>query len=769
MAVCSAKIVFPTVGLARGDFSFSTVLRPSRWPDVIIFEQIFSKPFGFLCGKEFLMSETLHGEVTAIIYPKDGMFFDKYSWTKFIIYVPDKNQNVTCIGYSLVLYKKKPVVVTGDFGKDKTGADVFNASDIYRDDAVGVSDAEMVKFICGNGLGLRVIEGCGNAKAALYAIENHPEWLYKIKGIKDTKIKAILANYAKNAAVEKAYNELKNYGFSIKDTVRVVKAMGSDSLELIKENPYCLFFKAGFGFKSCDEIAIRQGFPLSCRARTICGLLGALRENTICGNTFMHREDLIKKSIVILQQDDYTPSVTDVVECLDESVKKGRLVEKGNDVYTKRSYQEECDIRSFVLNAIGKPASLLADDSAIAEYESKKGITFGPEQIQAIKNSLSNKISVITGGPGTGKTTILDCILKIASKSMDMSSIALCAPTGKAARRMSEATGLPASTIHAFLKVDPEKPNLDTFQYNSDHQLPYRLIVIDESSMIDQFILASLFRAMKAETQVIFVGDIQQLSPVGAGYSLRDLIAANVPTVRLLATYRQSGDSTIIKLSKQIRDGQLSNVSNVKKDFGFTPLSDSDGNDLSPEDGVKKIVDIYLRGYAAVGVANIIILTPQNKEAYGTKSLNLAILNRLIPDASHEVTRNGWKFRPGCRVIQVRNNNKLGIVNGQIGTMDSVDFETKTAVIDFDGIKYDYTSEMFDDLALGYAITVHKSQGSEWAYVIEIVSKTSHMNTRPLVYTGITRAKKKLIIIGDLGTLIECPHRVPPAILSRIV
>lgn len=709
------------------------------------------------------MSDTLSGKVTNIVCPRGGFYFNSCEWSLFSMLVDGENKVIRCSGNSFALYKGLQVIVTGEMKKTPYG-DTFVATEIRRDLSSSSSLADLVKVICGPTTGQKVIDKYGDAKTALGVIKDHPDWLYGIRGIKDAKIKRILANYSKNESVEKAYEELKTYGFSIDDALKIVKTMGIASLGQIKADPYILMFKAEFGFKKCDEIALRQGKAPSCEPRVVCGLYQALRDARTNGDTYMQKDGLIREAGRVLQLDDYVPDRGLLLSVLSSSIQKGRFIESDGNVYTKKSFREESDIRSFVLDSLKKGGCLPKDEkamaSAITEYEAAKGFTLGPEQKEAVANSLTHRISIITGGPGTGKTTILDCILKIASKAIDPNHILLCAPTGKAARRMSEATGLPAFTIHSALRVDPTKPNLETFQFNSENKLPYQLIVIDESSMIDQFILASLLRAMKASTQVIFVGDKDQLPPVGAGYSFRDLMRAGVATVKLIETYRQAGDSTIIKFSRQVNSGKIESVANVRKDFGFLHV-----------DGTADIVEVYMRGYCKVGVDDIVVLSPQKEGPFGTKAINAAILDHLIPKKENdkEISRGGWRFREGCRVIQLRNNNELGVVNGQIGTIESIDMDTKTAIVDFDGEKLEYTSDMFDDLALGYAITVHKSQGSEWKYVIEVVSKTHCMNTRPLVYTAVTRAKKALIIVGDIETLLEAPERVPREIKSRIV
>ena len=717
----------------------------------------------------------LNGTISFIMLPKGGIFFDDVEFSIFELALDD-GSSITCKGEVLTYIKKgMRVVVSGKYEtnvvrnnfKGKTNPFSVRVLEVKRDldSRSGIKD--FISLIAGEANARNIIYTFATPEKALNVIKTDPIKLEKVPGIGQKTREKIVEKYNKVTAIEKTYNELRGYGFELQDCIKIQKIKDKNgnplNLSKIKENPYFLIVY-GFQFAKCDEIALQNGIKPNDQRRIRSGILEAFRENSIESNTFIYHNALIEKSIKILE----TPSYFPTRETLDDAISK---MEAANNIYSdtwegkkvwysKKSWFERQDIKEFVQKSINSPFfSLIKDEEPIKEYERTKGFKLGKEQVEAVFNSASHRLSIITGGPGTGKTTILDCFLSIMRKFISPKDIALCAPTGKAAARMTESTGMPASTIHTLLKVDPTCGNLEKFQYNADNKLPYKLIVIDESSMIDQFIAASLLRAMKPSTQVVFVGDIEQLAPVGAGYFLRDLIIAKAPIVRLLTTYRQAGDSSVIKLSSQIRDGKLSKVCSAD-DFGFLTLKNQ-----------RQIIDAFLRGVKDVGVEQIVILTPQNKGDYGTKALNNAIINELIPAGPNvkEVSRFGYIYREGARIMQVRNNNELGLVNGQMGYVKKIDLEERIVIVEFDGNEYDYDYEKLEDVTLGYCVTIHKSQGSEWKYVIQICSSEHKMNTKPLVYTGITRAKKKLMIIGDFDTFLNCPNRLPRKVNSTII
>lgn len=725
------------------------------------------------------MSEELHlrGEVSFIPYPRNGYFFSEFEYAIFKFRL-DNGNVITVKGETFPIYKGQRLKLTGE-EKTSKGEKFLKLSSTERDFDHRNGIRDFLIEIAGIQTSKRLIEHFGDVEGVLSVLKRNPRRLEEVKGIATKKRENIQEKYEKNMKIENVFREFKQYGLTMKECSRIVSNFGSDAVEKIKSNPYRLSFKF-LSFKRCDEIAQMMNKPMDSPERNIAAMIEVLKNEMVNGNTYIEKDEFFRsvKRLLSSVRKKFLPSPEKIKTAFDIFLKKGwgQIIEK-KYIYLTKSYSDEKDIRDFVKNTLENYYESSVTEEDIVGYEEhmrKKipGFAFGPEQKEAILRSSRNRISVITGGPGTGKTTILDAIIYTALKTYNESDIALCSPTGKAARRMTEATGMKASTIHTLLKVDPTDHNLEKFVYNKDNKLPYKMIVIDEASMIDQSIAASLLRAIDKNAKVIFVGDIEQLPPVGAGYFLRDLIESigeetaskfgETKVSRLLKTYRQAEKSTIVRLSQKIRDNDLKTSDLEKRDdFLFVPYNGD------PE----LIVNIFLKAVARAGVEQSVVLSPQNKGEIGVQELNKRILETQIPfdRTKPEIQKNGWIFREGAKVMQTRNNNEKGLVNGQIGYIQKIDLENKTLYVMFDDHLYEYDSEMTADLVLGYALTVHKSQGSEWRYVIEVVSKKHYNNTKALIYTGITRAKQGLVIVGDEKTLLEAPRKKEKEPKSRII
>ena len=698
------------------------------------------------------------GKILYISYPKDGLFFNDIEWTNFCLQTDD-NEKIYCRGKSFPLKKGFRVELEGDFSKSENGTKVFNFKVPKMNYDTKDSNKVLLVYCCGKLKATQLINHFGSPQNALEMVKKKPKRLGEINGFGPKVIQKIVDKFKALTEVQELYDDICKYGIEMEDANKIIKKIGKkEALEIINSNPYKLFNVCNFSFVKCDEIAIqRLNISHDNPSRISCGIFEILRQNFLNGNTYIFFEEFKDKTLSLLQKGEEKLEAGVFMEVYRELLSKEKLYEIDNKVFTRKSFLEKEDIRNFVFDSLKATFNSKVTISDIKEYEKNKGFTLGEEQIKAVMNSASNKLSVITGGPGTGKTTVLDCLLTIIRKRVPANRIALCSPTAKAARRMTESTGMPASTVHKLLEVNPEDGNLETFVFNEENKLPYEVVVIDESSMLDQFIAASIVRALKSNAQVIFVGDKNQLPPVGAGYFFRDLMnISQVPCVHLIKTYRQAGDSTIISLAQQIQNGFK--IVKSKNDFGFRKTKNKDD-----------VVDIFVRGANKVGIENIIVLSPQNKGELGTKSINNAILDIVVPKGE-EIHKNGWTFREGARVMNTKNVNSLGLCNGQMGTITSIDFEDRILFVNFDGKEYEYDSDMLEHLVLGYCVTIHKSQGSEWRYVIEICSREhKFMNTKPLVYTGVTRAKEKLIIAGDLDIFLGSSNKMPREVLSQIV
>ena len=679
------------------------------------------------------------GRIEYLFLPKSNIFFNDVEHVFFKM-ITENGESIVCSGYSFYLKSKFKIDVEGHFVKD-----VYQFNNIELDLNDEETKKELVKLVLGNEQFV-VMNKKISTDEIFKNIANRPYEYLKTNKIYRKSREKYLSIFLKIVRMEKLKDKI-NDGLSINDKNKLFKLNISEINQCL-DNPYLLESKLNFSFKTCSKL-------FKCKTKLVYILDGAIYEifknNYISGNTILKFNDFVKS---IENMTGFKKET--ILKYVNSLIRNKKIVISDDYVMTQKINKDIVFLNAKIKNLIKKDTKTFIDDSLVKEVEKEKNVALGKEQIDAVKNSVDNQISVITGGPGTGKTTILSCVLSILLKYYDEDEIALCSPTGKAAIRMSESTGFEASTIHSLLGVIPneEKDDDFTFIHNESNKLPFNLVVIDEASMIDQKLAVNLFKALKENVHIIFVGDINQLPPVGAGYFFRDLINFNVPCVKLIKTYRQSGDSTIIKLAKEIQKGKITSLKNAD-DFGFKKL-------INPEE----IVDIYLRGVKSKGIENIEILTPQNKGDLGTIKLNNMILKRILPKEGREINLNGYTFKEGARVIQTKNDYSLGVINGQIGTIKKIDLIEKIVTIEYSDKEYKYSPEALKNVALGYAITIHKSQGSERKYVIQVCSKEHKMNTKPLVYTGITRAKEKLIIIGDKETFISSPSKEAKQVLS---
>lgn len=741
--------------------------------------------------------KSIRGEIVKILLPANGKFgFEEgeITYSKFILKTETSNKKFFCCGQSFPIKQGEFVKLEGQIF-EKDGNSLMKFETISRDYSTPRSKKSFLELVCGVATSSKIISFFGNEQTAFDVIKYQPERLLEIKGIKESKKERIKRKFKKNTEVQEMHEELSVYGFTLKDTLKIYKKMGRDCVQKVKSNPYILIKQMHFTFEKCDTIAIRANIGLNSLKRTSAGVYAVLSAEEMKGHTFTFKNDLFAKVKEKLTTSTYEPKNSDIVLCFEKMVESFRLhCDEKNRVYVKSTWDEEEVIRNYVSFHLAKriPFDLTRGvdlDNEISLYEQENNFSLGKEQKLAVKNSLSNRLSIITGGPGTGKTTVLSTVIKLAMKfGITEDDIALCAPTGKAARRMMESingalgTSMTPTTIHTLLEVDPTDEELEQFVYNENNKLPYKLIVCDESSMIDLSVASALIKAIKKTTQVIFVGDIEQLPSVSYGNFLRDLIDSKVPCVKLLEIHRQKGGSSIITLSQQIRD-EVGIDLTAKKDFAFLPF---DG--LSYQQQMDKIVNLFMRGVEKSNLDQTVVLTPINgktgQSELGCKQISLAIQDKINPlkEGENEVTVNGWKFRKGSKVMITKNNNQLHLVNGQIGYISSIDFEDKTIDVSFEEIELHegkpfvthkiqtLDEELIENLVLGYAITIHKSQGSEWQNVIQVCAKENAFNnTKALVYTGITRAKKNIIIVGDKNTLLSSPYRKGEERRSRIL
>lgn len=617
-------------------------------------------------------------------------------------------------------------------------------------------------------LGSGVIKGLGPAIAkkivkqfgteALDIIDNDCMQLTVIKGITSDKALYISNEYHKITGVNEVIKFLGEYNFGPAHAISVWSAFEHDSIKQIKTNPYILCTSGiDIDFRSVDRMAADLGFDAENSDRVRAGIVYVLHENANAGHTCLPTEKL-RESVC----DNLGIERRQFESCLDDCEEKDWVVRitlgKREFVYLPEYYLAETYIAkklAFMLRTSAQYEKDYSDE--IRGVEFSENIQYEELQRAAISACLTGSVFILTGGPGTGKTTTLNGVIKILKAQKKR--ILLCAPTGRAAKRMSDLTGEPARTIHRLLEVDFTAKGELKFKRNETNPLPADVVIADEMSMVDALLMCSLVRAIKPTSKFIMVGDSNQLPSVGAGNVLKDLIASHyIPSVELKEIFRQAAQSLIVTNAHRIVNGEFPILDDRQNDFFFMNKSlESDIAGLVIQLAKQRLPDTY--GFSPID--DIQVLCPTKMGMAGTKELNKQLQSALNPPSQNKAELKFFDviFRTGDKVMQTKNdydvlwtkNNEKGsgIFNGDIGIIRSVDRFSQNVTIDFEGRVAIYTSEMLRRLEHAYAITIHKSQGSEYdAVIIPITAFTHNLLYRNLLYTGVTRAKKMIIVIG---------------------
>lgn len=579
-------------------------------------------------------------------------------------------------------------------------------------------------------------------------IESSPERLLELPGIGKMRMERVQSAWAEQKVVREIMVFLQSYGVGTSRAVRIYKTYGVDSIAKVSENPYRLALDIhGIGFKTADLIALKLGIPKDSMIRAQAGTRHVLQELSSEGHCACEIKKLAETGATMLEIDEAL-----VAQAIEAEIKEGNIlaedIEGNKLIYLTALQRAESGVAGNLLRlAEGEsPWANLDPASVIPWVEIKADISLSTSQKKAVQLALKNKVLVITGGPGVGKTTLVNSILQIISA--EDAEILLCAPTGRAAKRLSESTKMEAKTIHRLLEFDPKVMG---FKRNRDNPLQADIVVVDEASMIDIILMNQLLRAIPDETAVLLVGDVDQLPSVGPGAVLSDIIASNViPVVRLTEIFRQAASSKIIVNAHRINAGQLpekSAKSEELTDFYFIPAE-------TPEEISAKLIQVVSKRipkrFGLDQIKDIQILTPMNRGGLGTRSLNVELQKVLNKTGGNQVSKFGSNYGAGDKVLQTVNNYDKEVFNGDIGTITAIDTEESELLIEFDGreVKYDFNE--LDEVSLAYAASIHKSQGSEYpAVVIPLATQHYMMLERNLLYTGVTRGKKLVVIIGQ--------------------
>ena len=541
---------------------------------------------------------------------------------------------------------------------------------------------------------------------------------------------------------------LQSYGVGTSRAVRIYKTYGNDAVAKVSENPYRLALDIhGMGFKTADMIAQKLGIPKESPLRAQAGVRHVLQEMSGEGHCASEREKLIEAGSLLLE----IPA--DVIRtAIDTELTERNLINEtidGRDLlYITALHQAELGVANSI-SRLTSGSTIWADiepDQAIPMVEEKNGITLSQSQRKAVVLALKSKTLVITGGPGVGKTTLVNSILQIIRAKE--AQILLCAPTGRAAKRLSETTGIQAKTIHRTLEFDPK---IFGFKRGRENPLDADIIVVDESSMIDVVLMNQLLRAIPDKAALLLVGDVDQLPSVGPGSVLSDIIGSGaIPVVSLTEIFRQAASSKIIVNAHRINQGQMPLKTEKQEeltDFYFVPAE-------TPEAIGDKVMQIVCeripKRFGLDPIKDVQVLTPMNRGGLGTRSLNIELQKRLNPPGGPQISKFGWSYGVGDKVIQTVNNYDKEVFNGDIGTIIEIDLEESELLLEFDGRAVKYDANELDEISLAYAASIHKSQGSEYpAVVIPLSMQHFMMLERNLLYTGVTRGKKLVVVVGQ--------------------
>ena len=660
---------------------------------------------------------------------------------------------VTVVGHAATIAAGEWVQMSGSWITDRTHGLQFKAAFLK---ATPPTTLEGIEKYLGSGM----IRGIGPvyAKKLVRAfgenvfelIEQEPKRLREVTGIGPKRAARIVAGWAEQKVIREIMLFLHAHGVGTSRAVRIYKTYGTEAVQRITENPYRLARDIrGIGFLTADRVAEKLGIEKTATIRIRAGISFALAEAMDDGHCGLPTAELLVLTAKLIEVE---PGLIEAALALE--LGEGELVADTVDgercVFLAGLYRAEQAIaeRLRTLGTGGTPWPAIDVDRAIPWVEGKTGLVLAPSQREALRLAVASKVLVVTGGPGVGKTTIVRSILTVLrAKGIE---VALCAPTGRAAKRLAESTGLEARTVHRLLEADPKTGG---FKRGEEHLLECDLLVVDESSMVDVLLMRSLLRALPDRAALLIVGDVDQLPSVGPGQVLADVIASGaVPVVRLTEVFRQAAQSRVVVNAHRINRGQMPELEAVDgSDFFFVDA-------LDPDEGVRKLLAVVRdRIPARFGldpIRDVQVLCPMNRGGLGARALNMELQAALNPPGELWVERFGWTYGPGDKIMQVANNYEREVFNGDLGVITGLDMEDGELTVTFDGRPVTYGFGELDELVLAYATTIHKAQGSEYpAVVIPLTTQHYAMLARNLLYTGVTRGKRLVVLVGQRRAL----------------
>jgi exodeoxyribonuclease V alpha subunit len=687
--------------------------------------------------------ESLSGVVERITYINEINGFS-------VIKIKSKgfSELITVVGKMPVVNVGAVLNLKGEWKHDSRFGRQFSASECFEVMPATVTGIE--KYL-GSGL----IKGIGPVYAkkivkkfkedTIRIIEEEIDKLLEVEGIGTKRLDMIKKAWLEQQEIKNVMLFLQGHGVSTAFAVKIYKTYGNESIKLVQENPYRLADDIwGIGFKTADQIARKLGFAPDSYERCRAGIIYILNQLSNEGHCYATREQLLK-----LGQENLEVSEEKLLEVLTGMIFEQSLILEGEaSYYLPPFYYSECGVAEKIKNLVAKPSrfQLFPVEKVISQIEKENEIHYDEVQKEGIKIAVSSKFMVLTGGPGTGKTTTTLAIIKAFEKMY--ARILLAAPTGRAAKRLSEATGMEAKTIHRLLEYKPPQG----YQKNAENPLDCDVLIIDETSMVDILLMYNLLKAIPEDAVVILVGDVDQLPSVGPGNVLRDIINSGiVNTVKLTRIFRQAQGSKIITNAHRINKGEFPELrSDKKSDFFFMEADNLPQIVEQIQSLCKKRLPTY---YQVDPINDIQVLTPMQRGEVGARNLNEVLQNTLNPSTTF-ITYGGVKYKLNDKVMQIKNNYDKNVFNGDIGRITAIDLEDKQVKILFDDIEVEYEASELDEVVLAYATTVHKSQGSEYKIVVApLVTQHYMMLQRNLLYTCVTRAKKIFVLIGSKKAL----------------
>ena len=713
--------------------------------------------------------ETINGFVEKVVYRNTENGYT-------VVNISVEGDDVVCTGYFSDITEGDQIIAEGSFVEHKQyGIQFTVASYEIKEPETSVA---MEKY-----LGSGIIKGVGPALSAKIVkkfgdetfniIEREPERLAEIKGITEKKAIEIGTQFEEKKEFRNAMIFLNQYGVSNALAMKIYKEYGIKVMKIVRENPYRLADDiAGVGFKTADEIALRMGFSPESSMRMKAGISFALSMAASNGHTYLLYEDLYEESKRLLGISE-AEFENDIYELTIERKIVLKELKGERRVYNNNLYYMELTVARKLLDLNAKSENnYKVMEAKVKEVEAKTGIKLGDLQRKAVYEAVESGLVIITGGPGTGKTTTINAIIKLFE--MQNMEILLAAPTGRAAKRMTETTGMEAQTIHRLLELNgnPEEGGSMRFERNELNPLEADVIIIDEMSMVDIYLMYSLLKAVTVGTRLILVGDVNQLPSVGPGKVLKDIISSEkFNVVRLSEIFRQAAESDIITNAHKINAGQSIRLDNKSKDFFMLSMSSS----IQIQRALVSLIAEKLPPYVDATKYDIQVLTPSRKGELGVENLNKILQQYINPPAPGKREKQWGEviFRENDKVMQIKNDYQMewkivtkkgltikegsGVFNGDGGIIREINEFAGTVTVEFDeGKLVEYTGATLEELELAYAITIHKSQGSEYpAVIIPLLNAPKPLLNRNLLYTAVTRARKCVTIVGSENSVNE--------------